>query len=416
MAVRHWDVDLKLGPERANLVWMALFDEREWIDAGYILDGADCPMGTRRLSEACKALKLQGSLDEARAALQETLEEASDARQWSVPWGGRVELGLGELQYVDIYELEGEFMCYFRDHGERYALVAVGLGGSVACAPPVVFDGDWEKGGVTESEERQLALALIAAAIVRDFVVVEDRESQFRVRAGTRRTRGKTEKIVVYLPRIRYQSADVAGRSTADGTYPVRAPHDVHPHLRRTGHASAAQLFLAQRYGFRVPMGYTFVRPHRRGTEAEAARVRVFRSRSASAMIFRRLDRAPDGARPHWFEFEKDVARLLVARGFTVVHQSANRGGGGDGGVDIFALDDKTERGWIVQCKCWSQDRPVGPDTLRDLRGALTRCPEGTGGMVVTTGRFTDGAFALAREFGFETIDGAEFERAIRFA
>jgi hypothetical protein len=393
---------------------MALFDEREWMDAGYVLSGADCPMGVRRLSEACKVLKLEGSIDGAEAALRDTITEASEARQWSVPWGARVELGLGELQYVDVYELDGEFMCYFRDRGERYALVAIGLG-SGACAPPTIFQGAWDTTEtLTESTERELCLALVAAAIVRDFIVVEDREAHFGSRVGTRRLKGKREKIVVYLPRTRYQHADVARHNGLADLTVARAAHEVHAHFRRVERPSAEQLFLAERYGFRVPTGYTFVRPHRRGGEAEMTRIRVFRSRSASAMIFNRLDRAPTGSRPQWFEFEKDVARLLAARGFTVVHQSANRAGGGDGGVDIFAVNDKTEQGFVVQCKCWSQDRPVGPDTVRDLRGALSRRPEGTGGMIVTTGRFTTGALALASEFGFETIDGVKFAEATR--
>jgi hypothetical protein len=228
MAVRYWENDLSAGPERADLVWMAMLDEREWIDAGYILDGGDCPMGTRRLGEACKMLKLHGSIEDGQAILHETIAEANEARQWSVPWGARVEVGLGELRYVDIYELEGEFMCYFRDQADRYAMVAVGLGASPACAPPRILSKDKETGEFTECPESALALALIAAAIVRDFVVVENRESQFLARVGTRRVRGTSEKIVVYLPRTRYQRAEVGSRDTAEHDYSTRAPHAVH--------------------------------------------------------------------------------------------------------------------------------------------------------------------------------------------
>jgi hypothetical protein len=85
-------------------------------------------------------------------------------------------------------------------------------------------------------------------------------------------------------------------------------------------------------------------------------------------MLFEELDVAPDGARPKWFEFEKDCAGLLRARGMRVIHQAASRDG--DGGVDLYAVDTD-EQPWVVQCKCWAKHREVPPSVIRELAGAI---------------------------------------------
>ena len=259
-----------------------------------------------------------------------------------------------------------------------------------------------------------LSLKLIAAAIVRDFLVVEDRESLFHARPFRRRIRGENVKTVIYLPRVRY-SKPVPTRLHIEEDTRVRARHEVAPHLRRAAKASPEQRFLAQRYGMTLPKGYTFVRAHQRGTEAESARLRLYRSRSASRMIFDEIERAPQGARPAWFDFEKDCARLLRSRGVRVVHQAAN--GRGDGGVDLFAIND-TGDSWLVQCKCWAPDRPVGPDVIRELHGAIRLAEAGaerkSRGILITTSTFTSGAVASASELGIELIDGKTFAKQLK--
>ena len=139
-------------------------------------------------------------------------------------------------------------------------------------------------------------------------------------------------------------------------------------------------------------------------------RVRIYRSRSASKMIFEAISRAPIGARPAWFDFEKDCARLLVRRRLKVIHQSARRGG--DAGVDLYAVDEE-DKSWIVQCKCWAIHRPIGPEIVRELAGAIALADKGatrrSSGILITTSTFTSGAITVGAEFGFELIDGARF-------
>jgi hypothetical protein len=309
-----------------------------------------------------------------------------------------------------LFEINGEFSCHFLDSAERYHHVAIGITGDPprAASAHLIRPRD-DDGEAVWNSDAELSLKLIAAAIVRDFVVVEERERLFNVRPMRRRIRGRDVRTVIYLPRVRY-SAPHSERFAVDETSAGRPKHSVAPHLRRAGTASAAQRFLAQRYGMHIPEGFTFVRPHERGNASDEERIRIYRSRSASRMIFDEVSTAPAGSRPAWFDFEKDCLRLLTRRGLRVVHQAANRDG--DGGVDLYAVDEDGQS-WIVQCKCWAQHRSVGPEIVRELYGAIALADKGASsksrGILITTSGFSSGAIAAAAEFGFELIDGERF-------
>lgn len=89
-------------------------------------------------------------------------------------------------------------------------------------------------------------------------------------------------------------------------------------------------------------------------------------------------------------DIEKDCAKVLRRRGLVVRHQAAQRDG--DGGVDLYATD-KDGRGWVIQCKCWGLHRPVGPEVVRELHGAIAKADIGgsvpSRGILITTSRFT---------------------------
>ena len=365
------------------------------------------------LDEVCKAfdsLQLEGSVEDAEAKLLSLLVEAQEARQWSIPWGARVEINFGPFTSMRIFESDGEFACHFLDDQDRYLHVAVGLQARPPnVASPHLVRLRHDDGEALWNDEAEVCLKLIAAAIVRDFLVVEERDSLFATRSMRRRIRGRDVRTVIYLPRVRYTTPDPERMALDDEGY-RRARHQVAPHLRKAGQASAAQRFLAQRYGMPLPEGFTFVRPHERGTSAEGVRVRVYRSRSASRMIFNEVAKAPEGNRPAWFDFEKDCALLLAARCMRVIHQAAQRDG--DGGVDLFAVDADGQS-WVVQCKCWSSHRAVGPEVIRELEGAIRLADKGADGsshgMIVTTSTFSSGAVVAASTLGFELIDGNRF-------
>jgi len=406
VAVRYIDLDFNALGEDARGYWID-FEFNEIFDLGYVVTGKDTPIPRIPLYRQLADLRLDCTEIEAGDAIAELLSEARENRQWSAPWGARVQIDVGSLKYLDIYELEGEFMGLFRDLHERFMMIPVNVS-TGRYSPPMILRADEKGKNVEENTQAALALVLIVASVVRDFLVVEDRQSQFLARPAKRPRCATNQALsIIYLPRVRYLHPDVRAFHNALAGDSHRAAHDVNPHLRKVEKASAAQMLLAMRYGFSVPRGYTFVRPHRRGEAVAQERQRLYRSRSASAILYRTLSKAPSGSRPAWFDFEKDVAAVLSQMGLRVVHQAASRNG--DGGVDIYAHDEANERVWAVQCKCYASSRKIGPEVVRELAGSLHRYPEGTCGMVITTSSFTPGAIEESAALNIKTIDGPQF-------
>ncbi|WP_260858928.1 restriction endonuclease [Paraburkholderia sp. BCC1885] len=408
--LKTMSLDLTAPLDDIARLWRSGIEIIDLIDAGFYLTPSDFPAPLDTLCEAFESVVIEGSVEAAEDRLYDLLREAQEARQWSIPWGARVDIRFGPFVALRIFEIDGEFTCHFLDELDRYFHVAIGL----RHQPPAVSTHRVvrhraDDGETVWNEDAAISLKLIAGAIVRDFLVVDERESLFSARPIRRRIRGRDIRTVIYLPRVRYATPSFQ-QELPDANASVRSRHDVGPHLRRAKVASAAQRFLAQRYGWQVPEGFTFVRPHTRGTDSEEARVRVYRSRSASRMLFEKIDQAPAGSRPAWFDFEKDCARLLRRKGMSVIHQGAQRDG--DGGVDLFAVD-QADQSWVVQCKCWASHRRVGPEIVRELQGTMQVADTGASkrskGMIVTTSSFTSGAIAVAAEFGFELVDGAQF-------
>jgi restriction system protein len=70
-----------------------------------------------------------------------------------------------------------------------------------------------------------------------------------------------------------------------------------------------------------------------------------------------------------------------------------------DEGIDVLAV--RTERGeptrLTIQVKKWSDTNPVGPAEVRELVGTMDHA-RATGGVLITTGRFTSGARKLLED------------------
>ncbi|GAB2942617.1 restriction endonuclease [Nonomuraea fastidiosa] len=90
-----------------------------------------------------------------------------------------------------------------------------------------------------------------------------------------------------------------------------------------------------------------------------------------------RIDRLSGSA------FEHLVAERMRADGFRQVRE---RGGAGDGGVDIVAVAPGPGR-LAVQCKRYS--RPVGAAEVREFLGALANSFAGHTGVLITSSRLT---------------------------
>ena len=406
-------IELNAPIENIKGLWRSGLEMHDLIDAGRYLGPQDFPIPYDQLNEVLEKVLIEGSIEESEKRTMELLQEAKDARQWSIPWGALVEIHLQPFQSVCIYEEDEEFSCYFLDEQDRYFHVAVGIGGnSPRIAMSRLIRTRSDDGEAVWNDDAEASLQLIAASIIRDFLVCEERETLFSSRPKRRRMQGRKTKTIIYLARVRYTNRSPTTDERESGCIATeRSPHAVKGHFRKAQVASPAQQLLAQQYGIKLPEGFTFVRPHSRGGEpSDHERERIYRSRSASLAIFEQIDKAPSGSRPEWFEFEKDCARLLKARGMRVVHQSAHRGG--DGGVDIYAIDPD-EQSWVVQCKCWAIHRPVGPDVVRELEGAIKLADKGkedkSRGLIITTSKLTQKAIDAAESLGFEWIDGDRF-------
>lgn len=259
----------------------------------------------------------------------------------------------------------------------------------------------------------EAALKLLLSAIVRDFYVVETRESVFSTTQEKQLPVQRLKRegpVTVYLPRVKSVRSPDIRLCTKELGHKERRAHFVRAHVRKSRFASEHQLILASRYGLQVPEGHTFVRPHRRG---QKTRDIIYVSRSALQSLYQAVPprSSKSDAPTDWFRFERDVQELMTRFGFVVDHVGASRSG--DHGVDVFARkgSDLEEVSWVIQCKCYSVRQKVGPGIIQALMGALQEYPRGTRGMVVTTSSFTSGARRIATEANIRLMDGEEFGR-----
>ncbi len=233
------------------------------------------PLAT--VNKAMECVRLEGSVEEARARVRELLLEAQEARQWSVPWGARVQIMFGPFVAMRIYERRGEFACLFLDEKDRYLQVSVGLWSEQPQMSELQFIREADDcEDLFWNDDAAVSMQLITAAILRDFLVVEDRESVFSARPFRKRIGGRDVRTVIYLPRVRYDRVRAEHARSPSDRVARRSPHPVGHHFRKAGHASAAQRFLAQKYGLTIPEGFTFVKPHRRCGANEVEAIKIY--------------------------------------------------------------------------------------------------------------------------------------------
>jgi len=100
-----------------------------------------------------------------------------------------------------------------------------------------------------------------------------------------------------------------------------------------------------------------------------------------------------------WQEFEELVGEAYRRKGYAVTESG---GGGADGGVDLILR--KNGEILLVQCKHWKMDK-VGVKVARELYGVVAA--EGaTGGIVISSGTFTQEARDFAKGKPLELLDG----------
>ena len=114
-----------------------------------------------------------------------------------------------------------------------------------------------------------------------------------------------------------------------------------------------------------------------------------------------------------WREFEMLVGEAFRLQGYQVVETG---GGGPDGGIDLV-LTRPSKSGsekFLVQCKQWRAFK-VGVDVIRELYGVMA-AKGATGGFVVTSGHFTEGAISFASGRNVTLVDGPKLYGLLRQA
>lgn len=124
------------------------------------------------------------------------------------------------------------------------------------------------------------------------------------------------------------------------------------------------------------------------------------------------IEDAADSTNPNalngmsWQEFEMLVGEAYRRQGFNVRELG---GGGADGGVDLVLT--KNDQTVLVQCKQWKTFK-VGVKIVRELYGVMA-AQKAQGGVVVTSGVFTQEAKDFADGKNIDLMDGEKLRRVI---
>ncbi|MHB8790164.1 MAG: restriction endonuclease [Desulfobulbaceae bacterium] len=100
-----------------------------------------------------------------------------------------------------------------------------------------------------------------------------------------------------------------------------------------------------------------------------------------------------------WREFEMLVGEAYRKQGYQVKELG---GSGPDGGADLVLTKDGQK--YLVQCKQWKAYK-VGVQPVRELLGVMVGMGA-SGGIVVTSGEFTQDAVNFARNNNIQLVDG----------
>jgi len=355
-----------------------------------------------------------GNVIEAQQSISDQLREACSLKQYTLPFGAFFQLS-GSICGIKVFEVDKSVYLLFILKNGRFCRFTISPETQIFAVAPPTFHRGFSDGGITYTSNAisgiqsplLLGVCMLAASIIRDGWVVEEREKVFGGGILTRKVSpllgDRRKQVVVYLPRIKYLTS---GESIPDArtelNYVKRREHLVSGHLRNAVKASPAQVLLAQKMGVYVPEGKTFVRGHSRG---HLAAEKIYRSRSA-LMCLRMIDKEASG-QDAWFGFERNAKQWLEGHGFKVDHASASRNG--DGGVDLQA--SKGSENLLIQCKYWKN--PVGLNVVREMIGTLITFPAGSQGVILTSSELTIPAKELAIEHHIQFVENVSFEKPI---
>ena len=315
-----WRISLRLHKTRAVVIGVG--PDRQFVSRPYDLPINEkaklrffqrlayfwaCPPTVQRLWKAGDVLvgstvgnwqdstgNLYPRVEDPGAVISELLVSAYRDKAYTVTTPSEVLLDVGDVRSITLLEAGARQAVYKVMYADRtVAFGSLGLEDAEEGALVITHvSTELLTRAVVEDPAREAILAredahecALVAAIVRDFFVCEDRERFYRpinTIKQTRRPAHAASLTVRYLPRTRVRYIGIREREFQEQKVRV-VGHSVSGHLRRVriaGHA--AQLALAREYSVYVPPGFTFVRPHQRGSHDHV----IFRSRSALQLVY----------------------------------------------------------------------------------------------------------------------------------
>ncbi len=107
-----------------------------------------------------------------------------------------------------------------------------------------------------------------------------------------------------------------------------------------------------------------------------------------------------------WQRFEELVGEAYRRQGYRVVE---NDSAGPDGGIDLVIVKDGKK--YLVQCKQWRSQK-VGVKVVREMFG-LVVAEQAAGGIIITSGHFTQEAGKFATGKPLKLVDGEQLAALI---
>lgn len=382
----------------------------------FVLEPFDLGIPLEKYEDHFKDIRLSDSKEEVEELCISLLDEANASKNWVLNNGSYFAVDLGHFKAVQLFERFEDIHAKFITNEGFYYFINL----NVELLKTTSDTGLKHIFGKERAEEIILALKQIICALVRDYWVVETKETVFEQKKISEYLPRKYDRKdkpyrVIYLPRVIYKNKKKNGTKECyqNLDYQKRSKHSVRAFLRSSKTISPLQKYLAQRYNFSVPEGYTFVQPHYRG-ETKKQQI-IYRSRSAMQMIYNK-DVSTSTNTNKFFQFEVDVKKLLEFNKFDVKHISANTRN--DGGIDIVATKNLSDKQlvYLIQCKCYNKKLKIGPNIVRELAGSMAGYNEECRGIIITTSKFTNDAEIerkkLLEKFPIDFIDGEQFGKS----
>lgn len=352
--------------------------------------------------------------EETKSQMKEILTEAMDqATGLWIPYNACVEIRDDPIfKYVRFIEYEKVIAIFAHDHNERF-LSEIFMKDMKDFKYWLFNNGNIFDEKIEESSKR---IYLKLAACIRDWKVLIERDSTMSYRGrNVIKDSNSNKKRICYLPITKYRRNPNKEQQKKERVFfneSRKFSGDRRAHPRRLVEgtkASKIQLLLAKDLNFPIPPGYTFVKESVWGKKGMTQKEVVYRSKSLNNLFYasdHEIEKAKEIHELSPAGFEEYCEKYVTKLGWEVTKRNNY-----DGGIDIRALKefkDETIKKLIVQCKHWK--RPVGPDVIREFKGAADAEEDKHEKvlMVIISSVFTTGAREYAKKFNIELINGEE--------